>query len=54
MTLNALVKKLEKSYTTNLTIHPRALEKKKKNTPKKGRQQEIVKHGAEINPIEKK
>ena len=53
MTLNALVKKLERSYTSNLTMHPRALEKKK-NTPKKGRQQEIVKHGAEINPIEKK
>jgi hypothetical protein len=39
MTLNALVKKVEKSYTTNLTIHLRALEKKEKKRKEKKRKE---------------
>ena len=41
--LSALVKKLERSYTSNLTAHLRALEQKEANTPKWSRWQEIVK-----------
>lgn len=56
MTLSDLIKKLEKSYTTILTTHTGALEKKKKkaNTYKRIRNQEIVKFRAEINQLEKK
>ena len=32
--LSALVKKLERSYTSNITTHLRALEQKESNTPK--------------------
>jgi hypothetical protein len=35
--LIALVKKLERSYTSNLTAHLRALEQKEANTPKRSR-----------------
>jgi hypothetical protein len=41
--LSALVKKLERYYTSNLTAHLRALEHKEANTPKWSRWQEIVK-----------
>ena len=41
--LSALVKKLERSYTSNLTAHLRALEQKEANIPKRNRLQEIVK-----------
>jgi hypothetical protein len=50
--LNILVKKLEGSYTNNLTAHLRALEQKEANSPKRSRRQEIVKLRAEINQIE--
>jgi hypothetical protein len=52
--LSALVKNLERSYTSNLTAHLRALEQKEKNPSKRSRQQEIVKLRAEINQIETK
>ena len=52
--LNALVKKLERSYTNNLTVHLRALEEKEANSPKRSIRQEIVKLRAEINQIESK
>jgi hypothetical protein len=41
--LSALVKKLEISYTNNLTTHLRALEQKDANSPKRIRGQKIVK-----------
>jgi hypothetical protein len=52
--LSALEKKLERSYTNNLTAHPRALEQKEANSPKWSRRQEIVKFRDEINQIETK
>jgi hypothetical protein len=52
--LSALVKKLEISYTNNLTAYLRALEQKESNSPKRNRRQEIVKLRAEINPRETK
>jgi hypothetical protein len=52
--LSALVKKLERSYINNLTAHLRALEQKGPNSPKRSRQQEIVKLSAEINQLETK
>jgi superfamily II RNA helicase len=52
MTLSALVKKLKRSYTNNLTVHLRALRQKEANSPKRSRSQEIVKFRAEINQIE--
>jgi hypothetical protein len=48
--LSALVKKLERSYTTNLTAHLRALEQKEANSPNRSRQQEIVKLRAGNKP----
>jgi hypothetical protein len=41
--LNTPIKKLEPSYTSNLTAHLRTLEQKEANTAKKSRWQEIVK-----------
>jgi 5,10-methylene-tetrahydrofolate dehydrogenase/methenyl tetrahydrofolate cyclohydrolase len=52
--LSDLVKKLERSYTNNLTAHLRFLEQKETNSPKRSRQQEIVKFKAKINQIETK
>jgi hypothetical protein len=43
MAPSALVKKLERSYTNNLTEHLGALEQKEANLTKKSRRQEIVK-----------
>jgi hypothetical protein len=37
--LNALVKKLKRSYTNNLTAHLRALEQKEANSPKRIRRE---------------
>jgi hypothetical protein len=52
--LSALVKKLERSYTNNLTAYQRALEQKEANSGKRSRRQEIVKLRAEINQTETK
>jgi len=47
--LSVLVKKEERSYTSNLTTHLRALEQRAANTSKRCRSQNIVKLRAEIN-----
>jgi hypothetical protein len=52
--LSALVKKLERSYTKNLTAHLRTLEQKEANSLKRSRRQEIIKPRAEVNQIETK
>jgi hypothetical protein len=52
--LSALVKKLKRSYTSNLTAHLRDQEKKEANSPKRSRRHEIVKFWAKINQIESK
>ena len=52
--LSALLKKLERSYTNNLTAHLKALEQKEANSSKRSRRQEIVKFGAKIKQIETK
>jgi hypothetical protein len=41
--LSAFKKKLERAYTSSLTAHLKALEQKEANTPKRRRQQEIIK-----------
>ena len=52
--LSASKKKLERAYTSSLTAHLKALEQKEANTPKRSRQQEIIKLRAEINQVETK
>jgi hypothetical protein len=47
-------KKLERAYTSSLTAHLKDVEQKEANTPKKSRQQEIIKLRAEINRVETK
>jgi 50S ribosomal subunit-associated GTPase HflX len=49
-----MVKKLERSYTSNLTAHLRALGQEEANTPKRSRRQKIVKLKAGINQVEAK
>jgi hypothetical protein len=46
---NASKTKLERAYTSSLTAHLKALEQKEANTPKRSRQQKIIKLRAEIN-----
>ena len=50
--MSASKKKLEKGYTSSLTAHLKALELKEANSPKRSRQQEIIKLRAEINQVE--
>jgi hypothetical protein len=50
--LRALVKKLERYYTSNLTALLRALEQKEANTPKRSRREELVKLRDKMNQIE--
>jgi DNA anti-recombination protein RmuC len=45
---------MERAYTSSLTAYLKALEQKEANTPKRIRQQVIVKLRAEINQIETK
>ena len=52
--LCVLVKKLERPYTNNLTVHLRALEQKEANSHKRSRRQEIIKFRAKINQVETK
>ena len=52
--LSASKKKLERAYTSRLTAHLKDLEQKETNSPKRSRQQEIVKLRSEINQEEKK
>ena len=50
--LNAYIKKLEKSHTSKVTDHLKALEQKEGNSHRRTRWQEIIKLRAEINKIE--
>jgi hypothetical protein len=52
--LSATKKKLERAYTSSLTTHLKALKQKEANTPKRSRQQEIIKLRAEINQVKQK
>jgi 50S ribosomal subunit-associated GTPase HflX len=54
ISLNTFIKKLERSYTSNLTEHLKALGQKEANTSKRRRQQEIFKLRAEVNQLETK
>lgn len=51
--LSAFIRRLKRSYTTNLTAHLKALEQKA-NTPKRSRWWERVKLGAEISQLKTK
>ena len=48
LALSASKKKLERAYICSLTAHLETLELKEVNSPKRSRQEEIVKHQAEI------
>ena len=50
--LSASKKKLERAHTSILTAHLKALEEKEENSPKRSRQQEIIKLQGEINQME--
>jgi hypothetical protein len=52
--LSASKKKLERTYTTSLTAHLKALEQKEASRHKKRRQQEIIKLRAEFNQVKTK
>ena len=52
--LSVSKKKLERAYSSSLTAHPKSLEQKESNSPKRSRQQEIIKLRAEINQLETK
>jgi hypothetical protein len=52
--LSATKKKLERANTSNLTTHLKALEQKEANSPKRSKNQEIIKLRAEINQVETK
>jgi hypothetical protein len=54
ITLRASKKKLDRDYTSSLTVHIEALELKEANSPKRRRMQEIIKLRAEINQVETK
>ena len=50
--LSASKKKLERAHISSLTAHLKALEQKEANSPKRIRQQEIIKLRAKINQVE--
>jgi hypothetical protein len=50
--LSASKKKLERTHTSSLTTHLKALEKKEANSPKRSRRQEIIKLRGKINQVE--
>ena len=50
--LSASKKKLERAHTSNLITHLKALEQKEANSPKRSRQQEIIKLRGKINQVE--
>jgi hypothetical protein len=52
ISLRASKKKRERVYTTSLTAHLEALEQKEANSPKRSRQQEIIKLRVVINQVE--
>jgi hypothetical protein len=49
--LSASKKRLETAYTTSLIAHLKALEQKEANTPKRTKEQGIIKLEAEINQV---
>jgi hypothetical protein len=49
--LSASKKNLERAYTSSFTAHLKALEQKKANSPKRSKQQEIMKLRTEIKQI---
>jgi hypothetical protein len=51
ITLSAFIKKIERSHISNLPAHPKALEQKGTNTPKRSIWQEIIKPRTETNEI---
>ena len=51
MKTNDFIKKLERSYTSNITAHLKVLEQKEANTPKRSRGQEMFKLFLRIVPI---
>jgi hypothetical protein len=51
---SAAKKKLERAHTSSLTAHLKALEQKEANSPKRSRQEEIIKLRAAINKKETK
>jgi hypothetical protein len=50
--LSACKKKLERAQTSSLTTQLKALEQKEANSPKRSRQQEIIKLRGKINQVE--
>ena len=52
--LNAYIKKLEKSHTSELAVHLKTLEQTEANSPKRTGWPEIIKLTVEINKIETK
>jgi hypothetical protein len=50
--LSASKKELERPYTSSVTTHQKALEQKEANSPKRSRQQEIIKIRGKINQVE--
>jgi hypothetical protein len=52
--LSASKKKVERGYTSRLTVHLEAVELKEADSLKKSRWQEIIKLRAEINQVETK
>jgi Rps23 Pro-64 3,4-dihydroxylase Tpa1-like proline 4-hydroxylase len=50
--LSASKKKLERAHISSLTTYLEALEQKEANSPKRSRQQEIIKLRSEINQVE--
>jgi hypothetical protein len=50
--LSAVKNKLERAYPSSFTTHLKALEQKEANSPKRSRQQEVIKLRAEINQVE--
>ena len=52
--LSAFKKKLERAHFSSLTTHLKTLEQKEANSPKRNRQQEIIKLRGEINQVETK
>ena len=52
--LNAYIKTVKESHTSDLIVHPKALEQKEADSPRKSRWQEIIKFRPEIKTETKK
>jgi hypothetical protein len=49
--MSSAKRELERAHTSSLTAHLKALEQKEANSPKRSRQQKIIKLRAEINQV---